>query len=60
MKEMRRILWFFLAAITAFGQSNPELLKLYNEDRKDREKGVSMTKADLEAIAGAMLDAGSG
>jgi hypothetical protein len=49
---MIRIWWVLLAAITASGQSNTELLKLYNEDQKDREKGVSMTKAELDAIAG--------
>jgi hypothetical protein len=49
---MWKTLWVCLAAITASAQSNPELLKLYNEDQKDREKGVSMTKADLDAIAG--------
>lgn len=53
---MSRVLWFLLTVSMAFGQSNTELLKLYNEDQKDREKGVSMTKADLDAIAGS--DAG--
>jgi hypothetical protein len=49
---MSKVLWFFLAWTTEWAQSNTELLKLYNEDQKDREKGVSMTKADLDAIAG--------
>jgi hypothetical protein len=49
---MPRVWWVLLAAITAFGQSNPELLKILNDDRKDRENGVSMTNAQLDAIAG--------
>jgi hypothetical protein len=49
---MPRVWWVLLSAITAFGQSNPELLKIFNDDQKDRENGVSMTKAQLDAIAG--------
>src|SRR5258708_5234463 len=48
---MRRILWFCLAAITVSAQSNPELLKLFNEDQKDRANWLSMTPAEWETIA---------
>jgi hypothetical protein len=39
-----------LTLTPAFAQSNPELLKLFNEDRKGRANWHSMTPAALDAM----------
>src|SRR5260370_7331624 len=47
---MSIVLWFLLTATTAFAQSNPELLKLYNEDQKARDNWLTMTTAERDAV----------
>ena len=48
---MPRMIWFLLTVTVGFAQTNPELLKLYNEDQKARDNWLTMTAAERDEIA---------